>query len=103
MSGSLALISTLDETTYRRMVTLQDHFQSQATPLCGLNPYDHRNIASEGFAARGTVDGSLVLQGWAEASARGKSEVVSKAGAEEEVLREDLRGLQVPRFHWPLA
>lgn len=90
MSGSLALLSTLDESAYRRLSMLQEHFQGAPNSLCGLNAFDYRNVASEGFATRGMIDGSIVARGWAAMSARARSEATGKMGVEGWILRGDL-------------
>lgn len=93
LSGSIALLTTLNEQTYRRVSTLQSHMLSSIDPTCGLNPDEYRNLESEGFGARGVIDGGLVLRGWAGMGARARSEASGKVGEEAWVLRGDLLGM----------
>lgn len=93
LSGSITLLTTLNEQTYRRMSTLQSHILSAVEPTCGLNPEEYRNLESEGFGARGVIDGGLVLRGWAGMGARARSEASGKVGEEGWVLRGDLLGM----------
>lgn len=87
-SGSLALITPLDESTYRRLSNLQTHLTSTLEHPAGLNPRAYRAVESEGAGARGIVDGSLIRR-IAELGAARKSEVLARAGGDAWTLRSD--------------
>lgn len=89
-SGSLGLITALDEQTYRRLTALQMYLYNNVEHACGLNPRAFRAIESEGLGTRGVVDGSMCARGWAELSARGKAEACGKIGSESWVVRGDV-------------
>ncbi|KAK6430402.1 mRNA cleavage and polyadenylation factor subunit [Oleoguttula sp. CCFEE 5521] len=88
-SGALGLITPLDEPTYRRLAALESHLSSILEHAAGLNPRDYRAIDSEGFGARGVIDGGVVQRVWELGTAR-RSEVIGRAGGDEWGLRSDL-------------
>ncbi|KAK4550167.1 hypothetical protein LTR36_003134 [Oleoguttula mirabilis] len=88
-SGAIGLITPVDESTYRRLSALQTHLTSILEHAAGLNPRAYRAVESEGFGARGVVDGSLV-QRISELGAARKAEVLGRAGADAWGLRSDL-------------
>lgn len=88
-SGSVGLLTPLDESTYRRLSALQTHLTSILEHPAGLNPRAYRSVESEGLGARGVVDGSLV-QRIGELGAARKSEVLGRAGGDAWQLRSDL-------------
>ncbi|KAK6436291.1 mRNA cleavage and polyadenylation factor subunit [Oleoguttula sp. CCFEE 5521] len=88
-SGALGLITPLDEPTYRRLAALESHLTSILEHAAGLNPRDYRAIDSEGFGARGVIDGGIVQRLWDLGTAR-RSEVIGRAGGDEWGLRSDL-------------
>ena len=88
-TGSVGLITPVDESTYRRLSALQVHLTSILEHTAGLNPRAYRAVESEGFGARGVVDGTLV-QRISELGAARKAEVLGRAGADAWGLRSDL-------------
>ena len=88
-TGSLGLITALDEATYRRLSALQTHLTSMLEHAAGLNPRAYRAVESEGFGARGVVDGSLVRR-INELGATRRADVLSRAGSDAWTLRSDL-------------
>ncbi|KAK5116268.1 hypothetical protein LTR85_009240 [Meristemomyces frigidus] len=88
-SGAVGLITPVDESTYRRLSALQTHLTSILEHAAGLNPRAYRAVESEGFGARGVVDGSLV-QRISELGAARRAEVLGRAGADAWGLRSDL-------------
>ncbi len=50
-SGSIALITSVDEQMYRRLTTMQAHLTTVLEHPCGLNPRAHRAVDSDGFNA----------------------------------------------------
>lgn len=88
-SGAVGLISPLDESTYRRLSALQIHLTSILEHPAGLNPRAYRAVeSSDGFGARGVVDGALV-QRISELGAARRAEVLGRAGADAWGLRSD--------------
>lgn len=92
-SGSLALLTPLDEQSYRRLSALQTHFHSSGEHTCGLNPRAYRAVESDGFGSRGVIDGGLLVRGWAGLGARARAEAGGKVGVEGWILRGDLEGV----------
>lgn len=91
-SGSLGLLTPLDESTYRRLSALQTHLTSILEHAAGLNPRAYRAVETEGLGARGVVDGDLVVR-VGELGAAKRAEVVGRAGGEVWALRSDLEVL----------
>ncbi|KIW07498.1 uncharacterized protein PV09_01463 [Verruconis gallopava] len=85
-TGAVALISPIDEQTYRRLGALHTYLVNQIDLACGLNPRAYRAV--EG-ALRGLIDGSL-LRRWTELPSSRQQEACAKIGVEEWVLRNDL-------------
>ncbi|KAJ9669033.1 mRNA cleavage and polyadenylation factor subunit [Coniosporium apollinis] len=88
-SGVLALITPLDEQTYRRLGALQTYLTNLLDHPCGLNPRAYRAVESEGFGGRGIVDGG-VLRRWCELGSQKRAEAAGKLGTEEWVVGSDL-------------
>lgn len=88
-AGSIALVTPLDETTYRRLSALQTSLTSILEHPAGLNPRAYRSVESEGLGARGIVDGDLITRVY-ELGAGKRLEVMGRAGAEVWGLRSDL-------------
>ena len=88
-TGSVSLITPVDEAAYRRLGALQAHLTSVLEHTAGLNPRVYRAVESEGYGARGIVDGSLVQRIGELGSAR-RAEVLGRAGADAWSLRSDL-------------
>ena len=92
-SGSLGLLTPLDEQAYRRLSALQTHLYSVMDHACGLNPRAYRAAESDGFGNRGVIDGGLLVRGWAGLGARARAEASGKVGVEGWILRGDLEGI----------
>lgn len=88
-SGSVALLTPLDEGTYRRLYALQTTLTSVLEHPAGLNPRAYRSVESEGLGARGIVDGDLICR-IGELGAGRRAEVLGRAGGEVWGLRSDL-------------
>lgn len=87
-SGVIALLTPLDEQTYRRLGALQTHLTNLLDHPCGLNPRGYRAVESEDFG-RGIVDGT-VLRRWCELGSQKRAEAAGKLGTEEWVVGSDL-------------
>jgi len=88
-SGSLGLLTPINETVYRRLGALQAFLTNSLDHACGLNPRGYRAVETERFGSRGIVDGTI-LRRWSELSSGRRMEAVAKVGVEEGVVREDL-------------
>lgn len=88
-SGSLALITPLNEQVYRRLQVLQTQLVNTLDHPCGLNPRAYRAVESDGLGGRGMLDGSL-LQRWVELGSQRKAELAGRIGAANWVVRGDL-------------
>ncbi|KAG2161842.1 hypothetical protein VTO58DRAFT_109667 [Aureobasidium pullulans] len=88
-TGSIALLTPLDEATYRRLSALQATLSSILEHSAGLNPRAYRAVESEGLGARGIVDGDLITRIY-ELGAGKRLEVLGRAGAEVWGMRSDL-------------
>jgi cleavage and polyadenylation specificity factor subunit 1 len=94
-SGSLSLITTVPENSYRRLNQLQTQVITSEEHVAGLNPKAFRHVAATdrtGEFLRGALDHGL-LQRWVEMSSARKREAAERAGLEVEVAREWVRGL----------
>jgi len=98
-TGSINLITPVDETTYRRLAAVEQHLTSILEHPAGLNPKDYRAIESEGFGARGMVDGSIIQRIGELGSAR-RAEVLGRAGSDVWTLRSDLEIIAGGGFGW---
>ncbi|KAF2403941.1 protein CFT1, partial [Trichodelitschia bisporula] len=74
-TGSLALLTPLSESSYRRLGSLQTYLTNVLPHACGLNPRSFRAVESERFGSRSVVDGVL-LSRWAELSRQRRGEAV---------------------------
>lgn len=88
-SGSIALVTPLDEATYRRLSALQTTLSSILEHPAGLNPRAYRAVESEGLGSRGVVDGDLICR-VGELGAGKRAEVLGRAGAETWGIKSDL-------------
>lgn len=88
-SGSIALVTPLDEATYRRLSALQTTLTSILEHPAGLNPRAYRAVESEGLGSRGVVDGDLICR-VGELGAGKRVEVLGRAGAETWGIKSDL-------------
>ncbi|KLJ06944.1 protein CFT1 [Blastomyces silverae] len=91
-TGSIALITPLSETTYRRLSALQSQLINTLEHPCGLNPRAFRAIESDGIGGRGMVDGDL-LQRWLDLSTQRKAEIANRAGADVWEIRADMEAI----------
>ncbi|KAK4499059.1 hypothetical protein PRZ48_009571 [Zasmidium cellare] len=90
LSGSIGLVTPLDEAAYRRLSALQTHLTSVLEHAAGLNPRAYRSIESESFAgAKGVVDGGIVRR-IGELGALRRADVLARAGTDAWGLRSDL-------------
>lgn len=90
LSGSIGLVTPLDEAAYRRLSALQTHLTSILEHAAGLNPRAYRSIESESFAgAKGVVDGGIVRR-IGELGALRRADVLARAGTDAWGLRSDL-------------
>jgi cleavage and polyadenylation specificity factor subunit 1 len=89
LSGAVGLLTPVDETTYRRLGSIQTHLTSILEHAAGLNPRAYRAVESEGVGARGVVDGTLVQRIWELGSAR-RAEILARSGGDGWMLRSDL-------------
>lgn len=86
MTGSIGLITPLEESAYRRLSQLQGHLTGILEHTGGLNP---RAFRGETAGAKGVVDGNLVRRiGELGLSRRG--DVLGRAGVDVWGLRGDL-------------
>ena len=99
-SGTLALITPLSESSYRRLSNLAAYLSSTLDSACGLNARAFR--AGEGVeggwdagaGARGMLDGNLLMR-WGELGEQRRREGLSKYGGDDWLLwgeREVLAG-----------
>jgi cleavage and polyadenylation specificity factor subunit 1 len=91
-SGSIALITSLSEESYRRLSALQSQLSNALENPCGLNPRAYRAIESDGIAGRGMIDGGLLMR-WLDLSRHRKMEIASRVGADEWEIRADLEAV----------
>ncbi|KAH8813165.1 CPSF A subunit region-domain-containing protein [Xylogone sp. PMI_703] len=91
-TGSLALLTPLSESQYRRLGTLTSHLTNTLSHACGLNPRAYRTDrdAPEAMVGgRQVVDGD-VLRRWMELGTQRRSEVAGRVGVDGEEVREEL-------------
>ena len=98
-TGSIGLVTPVDESTYRRLGAVEAHLTSILEHAAGLNPREFRAVDSEGFGARGVVDGGLV-QRISELGSTRRAEVLGRAGGDAWVLRSDLEILGGGGLGW---
>ena len=91
-SGTIALITSLSEASYRRLGALQTALTPVLDHTAGLNPRAHRSVESEGLGSRGVVDGNLVERLWELGSQR-RMDMMGRCGAEGWEVREELGGV----------
>lgn len=99
LTGSLAMITTLPETSYRRLNIVQGQIVNGEEHTAGLNPRGYRAVVSSGASGvggdllRGVLDGALVCR-WVGFGEGRKAEIAGKAGSGVQGIREDLKGLE---------
>ncbi|RAR15013.1 cleavage and polyadenylation specificity factor subunit a [Stemphylium lycopersici] len=87
-SGTLALITPLNEDTYRRLSNLSAYLANTLDSAAGLNPRAFRTSETPdggwdaGTGARGMLDGNLLMR-WGELGERGRREGLGKYGEGE--------------------
>ena len=90
-SGTLALITPLSESSYRRLSGLSAFLAHSLDSACGLNPKAFRisDVEEGGWDAggvgRGMVDGNLLMR-WGELGEWKRREGLSKVGTDEWVF-----------------
>ncbi|KAI5366520.1 Putative cleavage/polyadenylation specificity factor, A subunit [Septoria linicola] len=89
-SGSVGLVTPLDEAAYRRLSALQTHLTAILEHAAGLNPRAYRAIEAESFGgAKGVVDGTLIKR-IGELGAARRADVLGRAGSDGWGIRSDL-------------
>lgn len=84
-SGTLALLTPLSESTYRRLAGLATYLSNTLDSACGLNPKAWRAVEGElgsGAGTRGVLDGSLLMR-WGELGVQRQREGLGKVGGDE--------------------
>lgn len=96
-SGTLALLTPLSESSYRRLSGLATFLSNTLDSACGLNPKAYRAVEGElggGGGTRGILDGALLMR-WGELGEQRRREGLGKVGGDEWVFwgeREVLAG-----------
>ncbi|KAF3407384.1 hypothetical protein DPV78_000099 [Talaromyces pinophilus] len=91
-SGSMALVTSLSEESYRRLSALQSQLSNTLEHPCGLNPRAYRAVESDGVVGRGMIDGKLLMR-WLDLSRSRKLEIAGRVGADEWEIRADLEAV----------
>lgn len=91
-NGSLALVTSVAEESYRRLSALQSQLINIVDHPAGLNPRAFRAVESDGAAGRGMVDGNL-LQLWLDMSKQRQAEIAGRVGATEWEIKADLESI----------
>lgn len=91
-NGSLALVTTVSEESYRRLSALQSQLTNTIEHPAGLNPRAFRAVESDGTGGRGMVDGNLLRQ-WLNLGKQRQAEIAGRVGATEWEIRGDLEGV----------
>lgn len=94
-TGSLALLTPLNEQQYRLLNTLTTHLTNTLYHPCGLNPRAYRvdKDAPVTEGGRTIVDGNM-LSRWAELGSQRRAEIVGRVGIDEMGVREEIMGLR---------
>lgn len=88
-NGSLALVTSVAEESYRRLSALQSQLTNTIEHPGGLNPRAFRAVESDGAGGRGMVDGTLLRQ-WLNLGKQRQAEIAGRVGATEWEIRADL-------------
>ncbi|KAJ5677429.1 Cleavage/polyadenylation specificity factor A subunit C-terminal [Penicillium maclennaniae] len=88
-NGSLALVTSVTEESYRRLSALQSQLTNTIEHPCGLNPRAFRAVESDGAGGRGMIDGNLLRQ-WLSLGKQRQAEIAGRIGAKEWEIRADL-------------
>lgn len=91
-NGSLALVTSVPEDSYRRLSALQSQLTNTLEHPCGLNPRAFRAVESDGTAGRGMIDGTLLRQ-WLDLGRQRQNEIAGRVGANEWEIRADLEAI----------
>ncbi|OAX83062.1 hypothetical protein ACJ72_02580 [Emergomyces africanus] len=91
-TGSIALITPVSETSYRRLSALQSQLINTLEHPCGLNPRAFRAVESDGIGGRGMIDGDL-LRRWLDLGTQRKAEIANRVGADVWEIRADLEAI----------
>jgi len=97
MTGIFGVITTLPESTYRRLNILQGQLTNGEEHVAGLNPRAYRaskyRSTNSNDMLRSVLDGGF-LRRWLELSSGRRKDLATRAGATVEQVREDLWELQ---------
>ncbi|KAL1965959.1 hypothetical protein VTN77DRAFT_4899 [Rasamsonia byssochlamydoides] len=91
-TGSVGLVTSVSEESYRRLSALQSQLSNTLEHPCGLNPKAYRAVESDGIGGRGMIDGKLLYR-WLDLSRQRKMEIASRVGADEWEIRADLEAI----------
>ncbi|KAJ6109745.1 hypothetical protein N7486_001980 [Penicillium sp. IBT 16267x] len=91
-NGSLALVTTVTEESYRRLSALQSQLTNTIEHPGGLNPRAFRAVESDGASGRGMVDGTLLWQ-WLSLGKQRQADFAGRVGATEWEIRADLEAI----------
>ncbi|KAJ5552933.1 Cleavage/polyadenylation specificity factor A subunit C-terminal [Penicillium frequentans] len=91
-NGSLALVTTVTEESYRRLSALQSQLTNTIEHPGGLNPRAFRAVESDGASGRGMVDGTLLRQ-WLSLGKQRQADFAGRVGATEWEIRADLEAI----------
>ncbi|KAJ5088160.1 Cleavage/polyadenylation specificity factor A subunit C-terminal [Penicillium angulare] len=91
-NGSLALVTTVAEESYRRLSALQSQLINTTEHPGGLNPRAFRAVESDGASGRGMVDGTLLRQ-WLNLGKQRQVDIAGRVGATEWEIRADLEAI----------
>jgi cleavage and polyadenylation specificity factor subunit 1 len=91
-TGSIALVTTVSEESYRRFSALQSQLINTLEHPCGLNPRAYRAVESDGITGRGMIDGNLVHR-WLDLGVQRRTEIAGRVGADIWQIRADLESI----------
>ncbi|KAJ5634886.1 Cleavage/polyadenylation specificity factor A subunit C-terminal [Penicillium herquei] len=91
-NGSMALVTTVAEESYRRLSALQSQLTNTIEHPGGLNPRAFRAVESDGASGRGMVDGTLLRQ-WLSLGKQRQADIAGRVGATEWEIRADLEAI----------
>ncbi|KAJ5663769.1 Cleavage/polyadenylation specificity factor A subunit C-terminal [Penicillium longicatenatum] len=91
-NGSMALVTTVAEESYRRLSALQSQLTNTIEHPGGLNPRAFRAVESDGASGRGMVDGTLLRQ-WLSLGKQRQADFAGRVGATEWEIRADLEAI----------
>jgi cleavage and polyadenylation specificity factor subunit 1 len=87
--GSVGLITSLPEQTYRRLLALQNILSANIEHACGLNPRAYRAVETDGVGGASMIDGNLV-QRWLDQDRFHQASTADKVGSTVWEIRDDL-------------